>query len=52
MICWDNQSKYVWGKDMQEDLLELSNETESIDRVNFTDESVKEYPYITAEWEW
>ena len=39
MMYWDNQNKYVWGKDRQEDLLELFNE--SIDRVNLTaDESV------------
>ena len=27
MICWDNQNKYVWGKDREEDLLELFNES-------------------------
>ena len=27
MIYWDNQNKYVWGKDRQEDLLELFNES-------------------------
>ena len=27
MIYWDNQNKYVWGKDRQEDLLELFSES-------------------------
>ena len=27
MIYWDNQNNYVWGKDRQEDLLELLNES-------------------------
>ena len=27
MIYWDNQNKYVWGKDRQEGPLELFNES-------------------------
>ena len=45
MIYWDNQNKYVWGKDRQEDLLELFNE-----RIDCLRMSQSKYSPVTVQF--